>query len=154
MIPSLRHAVPLALCVCWAGSAPAQTAAVPAPVAATPPVRVHFTEEILTFFRHCRDCRSPASTVFAQSYLTGVGRGRPWARMALLWFFRAAQSAAPEPKSTPPPAGTPPAAARARSQEARRDVPAPAARDLGGADWERDLILAAYAEYEAHASVA
>lgn len=92
-----------------------------------------YRRDILAFLHHCKVSCAPATIMLAKSYLEvrerqGVSR----ARMALRWFFKAAQSA---PVTTVVGGPTRPPRPLA--------VPPPAAADLGGADWERDLIVAA-----------
>jgi integron integrase len=81
--------------------------------------REHYEREIVAFLAHCKRERVPVSVTLARAY---VGK-REAAREALRWFVRAARTGggATGIASRPPPmAGT----------------------DLGGADWERDLIVA------------
>lgn len=97
---------------------------------------------ILAFLHHCKVSRSPASVELIRRYLAEV---EPRAREALQWFYRhapregaAGTGRADEPLGASPPAG----GARFRSPRARGTTPPRAADDLGGADWERDLIAA------------
>jgi integron integrase len=84
-----------------------------------PATREHYEREIVAFLAHCNRERTPVSVALARTY---VGK-RETAREALRWFVRAARAGG----------GTTGIASR----------PPPAARtDLGGADWERDLIAA------------
>lgn len=94
-----------------------------------------YRRDILAFLHHCKVSCAPATIMLAKSYLEvrerqGVSR----ARMALRWFFKAAQSA---PVTTVVGGPTRPPRPLAVA------LPPPAAADLGGADWERDLIVAA-----------
>ncbi|MBL9209855.1 MAG: integron integrase [Opitutaceae bacterium] len=96
--------------------------------------------EVVRFFRYCRNQRAPATVALARHYLAAEAPQSSTAREALRWLFRSAArgvedvaagvgavaSAAPAPPAVPAP----------------RQVPPRASDDLGGADWERDLIAA------------
>lgn len=102
-----------------------------------------FRHEILNFLRHCRDQHTPASVEIARQYLSTQKSAAP--RDALRWFFRAARTH-PESRSHSPTAQTAPATTAEARPPARpqlpRSTPPLAAADRGGADWERDLIVA------------
>lgn len=122
-----------------------------------PPVtRERWRRALLSFLRHCKQTRSPATVALIRGYLaTSRDAG---AREALRWFYRHAEKggradgagrrsgdgagATPERGSTAtlvrPKVGTRPGG--------RSEPPPVAAQDLGGADWERDLIRAARAK--------
>lgn len=89
---------------------------------------------ILTFLKYCKEQRAPASTVVIREYL----RGNPAHRTALRWFYQAAARLRRD--RTGGPAGRPAVAGDGVGSAGR--TPLPAAADLGGADWERDLIKA------------
>jgi integron integrase len=131
---------------------------------ADPEVRAHFEHQIVRFLRHCRRQHAPATVALAQQYLGGDGGYGP-ARDALRWLFRAQRSAtrtraddgwgagrsAERTHGGDDPAGGgihrgDPAPAAGGAAEARgphgRGLPTLAREDLGGADWERDLIIA------------
>jgi integron integrase len=80
----------------------------------TEDMTARFESEIAGFLSNCRALRTAASVASIREYL----KRRPLARDALRWFYR--ESRRPVMRSTPP----------------------PAASDLGGADWERDLVRA------------
>ncbi len=78
--------------------------------------------EIGAFLQVCRARRAPATVPLVREYLAGLSaERRDPAREALRWFFRTAV---------------------ARGAAGAGSTPRPAAQDLGGADWERDLIRA------------
>lgn len=93
---------------------------------------------ILAFLHHCKSAHAPATVVLIRTYLHDQA---PDARDALRWFYlaatgrRGAASADPAAKAVAP-------RVRPRPATLRRDVPPVAGSDLGGADWERDLIAA------------
>lgn len=122
-----------------------------------PVLRAAYTREIINFLKHCKTCHAPATVGLVQQYLPGREQATTApAREALRWFFRAGsrRSSIPEPTqgSDPRPAAIPrghlalPPESEAKLPggriAARSTVPPPAARDLGGTDWERDLIKA------------
>lgn len=102
----------------------------------TPATKSSHAREIIAYLRRCRSRHQPASAADMKSYLEAIPKqdAASRAREALRWFYLAARGAA--------------AKAGERSQEQRAappraPVPPLAARDLGGPDWERDLIKAA-----------
>jgi len=109
---------------------------------APPETRDAHRREIIAFLRFCRQRRAPATIGLVRQYLGEVPRRcESDARTALRWFFQAARATAsglPVPKPVAN-AGTGSAQHRATHHAA---PPPPAAKDLGGADWERDLIVA------------
>ena len=115
---------------------------------------------IVGFLRHCKERRCGATVEIAKAFVEArSARGDEVTRLALRWFFRAAKTAGKDR----PAAGED----RHRRNPARgndeggvvdmrrgAEVPRPliltrgavppvAAKDLGGADWEQDLIKAA-----------
>ena len=103
--------------------------------AALPPeVRERHRRAIITFLKFCKDSHAPASVVMIRQHLEAMPD--PAAREALRWFYRAAASSGSSAETGPerPASGGAP--------RARGNVPPLAASDLGGADWERDLIAA------------
>lgn len=100
-----------------------------------PGVREGHRRAILTFLKYCKERRAPASVAVIREYL----RVNPAHRTALRWFYQAGarpgrdQAGALEPRLPE---------VRDHDGPAGR-TPPPAAADLGGADWERDLIKAA-----------
>ena len=89
--------------------------------------------QIIRFLRFCKEARSPATVVLAQSFIEGTGDDhRDAARQALRWFFRTGRIQAAD--------GGPPV--RMIERVPLSDTPALARDDLGGAGWERDLIVA------------
>ena len=120
--------------------------------AALPPdTKRGYHREVVDFLVHCRRLHGPATITLARQYLQGKfpteggkAQSEP-TREALRWFFRAGRDAHavnPEPSSVTrqpsPPEPTPVA-----STGATLALPPVAREDLGGADWERDLIVAA-----------
>jgi integron integrase len=97
-----------------------------------PVERARHEQEIRRFFRRCRQLRTPATVAFVRHYLSGLAAAdTEAARAALRWLFRtaaAARSGGPE--------------TAAGMEAVRRPEPLPARQDLGGADWERDLVTA------------
>ena len=90
---------------------------------------------ILTFLKYCKERRAPASVAVIRKYL----RGNPAHRTALRWFYQAA--ARPGRDQAGGQVMRPAAVGDGVGAAGR--TPPPAAADLGGADWERDLIKAA-----------
>ena len=114
--------------------------ALPAAVQAT------YAREIGEFLAYCKRVHAPASIALAKRYFEDHGKAADDpARAALRWFVRAwrmqndtreeAGNEVHVEKQTSEVAGT----ARDRRE---RGVPPPGHADLGGADWERDLIAA------------
>lgn len=90
--------------------------------------------QILTFLRFCKQAHTPATVEVIRHYLAGLPESEgDSARIALRWFFRASQKS-PAMTSGPPEVSAKPVV---RAQNAPV-----AATDLGGAEWERDLIAA------------
>jgi integron integrase len=127
--------------------------------------RTAFVREILAFLHVCKTRHAPVSIALAREYLAaGTRRDQVAAREALRWFVSRGKHcpAAPvlstvgprQDPSAPPAqvgvaergsggvldAGVSPMPAADR--RLRATEPLPAAQDLGGADWERDLIAA------------
>jgi integron integrase len=102
---------------------------------------------IIEFLRLCQQRHAPATVALVKEHLAGRrGAEHDAAREALRWFFRAGRSETagdvdergkipPELRPTPQPAET--------KSPVRPSTPLRARDDLGGADWERDLIAAA-----------
>ena len=124
--------------------------------ALAPEVRERHRRAILTLLKVCKERRAPASVALIKQHLATACD--PTARPALRWFYRAARGAAKgagkmengeggkreqeksgKAESEPDAGGSGRGASPARR---RGDVPARAAADMGGADWERDLIAA------------
>jgi len=102
-----------------------------------PPTKAAYLKEIITFLRHCKTSHSPATAELARQYLLVRERATSApAREALRWFYRTAQSAVSGP-------GRPAPAIHVPHPPRPSREPPPAAQDLGGPDWERDLIKAA-----------
>lgn len=97
-----------------------------------PHTKSGYFHDIRRFLHHCHRLRSPTSVRLAKDYVQGLdGEDGPPAREALRWFFDLARRQ--------PAIGT----TAAPHPNASNALPPPAARDdLGGADWERDLIAA------------
>jgi integron integrase len=92
-------------------------------------VRVAYEREILEFLKHCRALAVPASVASIRGYLAERRSLAAEAREALRWFYQAGRV---HGRENPGQAG-----------HVRGRMPKEAARDLGGADWERELIRAA-----------
>jgi integron integrase len=92
------------------------------------PVRANHRRDILTFFRFCKLAHAPATVLMARQFLERANPDTTRAREALRWLFRAARSA----RALKPDAG----------KRLCANSPTLAREDLGGADWERDLITA------------
>jgi integron integrase len=131
-----------------------------------------YTRVIIEFLRHCRDQHAPASVVVARQFIASLEPGRvDLARAGLRWFVRQAKrrgqnpipdrssringgmTAAnragvapckPGPHETRAPcaSGGVDSAQTARRPGRRPPTPPLARDDMGGADWERDLVSA------------
>ena len=95
-----------------------------------------YERSLFAFLAYCRREHTAASVAVIRSYLRTTSDSS--ARDALRWFYREAQSA-PNPPPRRPDAEAPALGA----PRGRAATPPPAHRDLGGADWERDLVKAA-----------
>ena len=122
-------------------------------------VKADHRREIIAFLRHCKTAHAPASVALAREYLQERASGVPAVRAALRWFFCRGREAAQMER-----VGQPGAVSQMRAEgQGRRmcaadagepeddagspgswrsgsDTPPRAQADLGGADWERDLI--------------
>jgi integron integrase len=102
-----------------------------------PERRSAYTREIIAFLRHCKNHHVPVSAELARQYLeTREKQTTAPAREALRWFYRAARQPGPAKP------GYTGAFVRAAPRQVGAEPP-PAACDLGGSDWERDLIKVA-----------
>ena len=121
--------------------------------------RAAYVRAILGFLRHCKSVRAPATIMRAKDYIEAYEKQENCrlekVREALRWFFRAAQSREKRAiaedvgsggsleKMRPDVLGMKDSAAGGPPMLPRKSGIAPkAADDLGGADWERDLIVA------------
>ncbi len=96
-----------------------------------------FLSAIAAFLHHCRRENAPATVALAKQYLDRRGFGpHSETRKALRWFFRAA----PAPNESASDGRDQDGQREARGRASMPSIPPPAAQDLGGADWERDLI--------------
>lgn len=112
----------------------------------SPQVKAAFVREILTFLKHCKASRTPATVELAKQYLDWREKQSSGpAREALRWFYREgrrprpagqALTAGPATPAAPPPLGFQPD----RRQGIRASQPPPAASDLGATPWEQALI--------------
>jgi integron integrase len=102
--------------------------------ALSPAAREGHRRQILTFLRYCKQAHTSVTVGLIRHYLAGLPEGEVGdAQIALRWFFRASHE----------PAAMPPGSAGVSPVPVVRAENAPlAATDLGGADWERDLITA------------
>ncbi len=88
---------------------------------------------ILGFLHECKIRHAVATVALANEYLAAQAeRGGAGEREALRWFFSRGKY---RPRGGEEPGRVPVLAAR-------KATPMPANQDLGGADWERDLITA------------
>ncbi len=120
---------------------------------ALPPETVVFYERaVLSFLHFCKARHCGASVRVVRAYLAET-RIAEAGREALRWFFRRAAGAdrtgngpggAAGPRNQPRHGTeTPVPSFRRREVPSARTEPPPGAADLGRADWERDLIVAA-----------
>jgi integron integrase len=98
-------------------------------------VRARHRRGIFGFLRYCKQEHCPASIGAARRYLESAAE----AREALRWFVGEARRHGGQ--GTEGTQGTE-RPAREDEEKRRAQIPALAAADLGGADWERDLISA------------
>jgi integron integrase len=119
----------------------------------SPSVRTAYVRAVISFLRYCKVRRAPACVALAKSYIEGLCASEtPSARDALRWFVRASRAAT---------VATAAADVAEDSAKGTRGLCVPGSRevvgretilprihpplaqvDLGGADWERDLISA------------
>ncbi len=109
----------------------------------TPAAKAAYEREIISFLKHCKTQRSPATVLLAKLYVEQQERlSSGPVREALRWFFRAARAAQ---NSTPTPQGGRDEPPRVSAPDAvpvplRPMEPRPARADLGTSDWENALI--------------
>src|SRR5687768_17117779 len=94
-----------------------------------PAVQASYQSEIVAFLGFCKRAHAPGTIPMARQFLEGSESRPGCAREALRWLFRAGQSSGGD--------------SRASNPVPQRSVPALARDDLGGPDWQRDLIVAA-----------
>jgi integron integrase len=99
-----------------------------------PPIRRSYRAEIIKFLQFCAAEHSPASIALARTFLLVHGTP-PESRLALRWFFVTG-------RKTPQVAHDSKGALSSRRRQFSPSLPLPAIQDLGGADWERDLVRA------------
>ena len=114
-----------------------------------PAVKEAHRRAILTLLKFCKGAHAPVTVALIRSYLkTAAG---PEAQEALRWFYRMALAARPEGSGhgrveAAQGPGLPPAmntiTGAGGGERGRKMTPPLAREDLGGADWERDLIRA------------
>lgn len=121
----------------------------PAALAASglePSVRAVFAHDIEHFLRHCREANQPPTVARARAYLADRHGEDERVRDALRWLATAGRRTAGGPGATAgenPPAAAPVVAAAPKApRPLDRSRPSIARHDLGGANWERDLIVA------------
>lgn len=106
-------------------------------------VKQAYMEAILGALRACKSAGRPLSAGFIRWHLAREGlsdAARRAERAGLAWLFTAARAAGkthPSDRAFAPPTAS---AARSARPGGGTRVPPQAAGDLGGADWERDLI--------------
>jgi integron integrase len=98
-----------------------------------PGVRASHRSEIGGFLRFCKLAHAPATVVMVRRFLERSSG--PGAREALRWWFRAGRAAGAQESSAH-------GAEEQAAKTPRRYHPTVAHEDLGGADWERDLVAA------------
>jgi integron integrase len=100
-------------------------------------VRAAHAREIIRFLRYCREQHAPATVRRAQHYLAqGGGTDTPATRGALRWFVRGARQAERADGAAAQRVGP------AGGGVVRSGPPPRAQDDLGGSDWERELVAA------------
>ena len=99
-------------------------------------VKARYEREILRFLHHCSQRHASARVSLTRQYLERDATQNAEARDALRWLFRAGRAAAPSVSARHS------AAASRPVPSGERSLPTIARLDLGGADWERDLIIA------------
>jgi hypothetical protein len=100
--------------------------------------RAQLFEAIVAFLLFCKRRRTPVTLTIIKLYLQQLPASEErGVRSALRWFWQAAH----KPSAGAAPAVAANAAPLSRPMH-RATVPPKAAGDLGGADWERDLIVA------------
>lgn len=113
-----------------------------------------YQREIITFLKHCKTHRAPATVLLAKQYVEKQERLRPGpVREALRWFFRAGaarrrtgrRAAGQEPIADPPALGDRGLPDRGQTGNGRQVhvrpmEPKRASDDLGGPAWERALV--------------
>lgn len=110
-----------------------------------PAVKEAHRRAILTLLKFCKGAHAPVTVALIRSYLkTAAG---PEAREALRWFYRMALAARRAEAGHAqgemlPATRLPPARSESGAPGMRTLIPPLARVDLGGADWERDLIRA------------
>ncbi|OAM91599.1 phage integrase N-terminal SAM-like domain-containing protein [Termitidicoccus mucosus] len=119
-----------------------------------PETMVFYERAVLSFLHFCKARRCGASIRVVRAYLAET-RIAEAEREALRWFFRRAAGVAPRtggndlgdadrPRNRPSQeTGTPVPTFHRREVPSAQMEPPPGAADLGRADWERDLIVAA-----------
>jgi len=118
-----------------------------------PQLKAAFVREILTFLKHCKASRSPATVELARQYLDWrEAQSTGPAREALRWFYREGRRAGKNRPARPEPHLPAASAAGSEVRLPRAEVrpqpprtirasqPPPAASDLGTVPWERELI--------------
>jgi hypothetical protein len=107
--------------------------------------RASYAREIITFLKYCKTTRSPATVLLAKQFVEEQEclRGGP-VRVALRWFFKAAQvrmgkAKEPETRSGHEMVG-PSSISRPDSIGLRPMEPKPARNDMGSSPWEEALI--------------
>lgn len=103
-------------------------------------VRASHAREIVTFLHHCKNVRSPATVEVIKEWLNRreTAADGP-AHRALRWFYREGSRTRPGASADLPANDLPPAIRRPRLA-LRPMEPVPAAKDMGGPDWEITLI--------------
>lgn len=108
-----------------------------------------YLRSILGFLHHCKSVRAPATLMRAKEYIEAREKQENCRleplRVSLRWFFRTAATRSQRAENSDGPESPQPAepsVTPSSSSERRADHAPLAAADLGGAHWERDLIVA------------
>lgn len=99
-----------------------------------------YEREIITFLKHCKTLRAPATVILAKQYVEHRERTRTGpVRLALRWFFQAAKGRDGRPPAACAARPVAPASP-ARPERLRPMKPKPARDDVGGPAWEQALV--------------
>jgi len=111
--------------------------------ALAPDLQSAYTREILGFLKQCKERQAAATVELAKEYLVWRERQPAGpAREALRWFYRQGRAGA-APQSMERSVDVVETPRERPAAQWRKEEPPEAGADLGGADWERDLIKAA-----------
>jgi hypothetical protein len=109
------------------------------------PDQQRVSRAVLSLLRHCKSRRCPVCATVIREYLAAIPAppAREGAREALAWFYTRGRHQPVWPAGCDgDTASAAPVASVGRGRSRRPDLPPDTRDDLGGADWERDLIRA------------